>query len=427
MGKLAPIESIRGTNLVIDIGWGDNGKGKIVDVFSGTSDLVVRFNGGPNAGHTVVNEYGEFAFHLIPTGIFNYKAISILTGTVAIDPLTLLDEIQVLRGKGVEITPANLIISPDAHLIMPWHIARDTLREVARGSAKVGTTGRGIGPLYADRTERVGLRVGDLLKPDFEKLLLKELAWQERLIQVMDLEGPGSDSAALSKQKILDDIRAAQEVLAPMIKNPLPVIWKAQDKGLKILGEGAQGMLLDLDLGTYPYVTSSHPGLAGFSIATGIHQREMQRVIGVTKAYQTRVGEGPMPTELLGDEGERLRTVGKEFGATTGRPRRCGWLDLPAMRYGIRAGGVNTVALTKLDILDQIPEIKICTHYEHHGKTYPVLPTADAAFMAEAQPVFKSMPSWETPTKGVKEFAALPPNAQHFVEEIEKITATPIE
>jgi len=406
---MAPIDSIQGTNIVIDTGWGDSGKGKIVDVLSGSADLVVRFNGGPNAGHTVVNEYGQFKFHLIPTGIFNPNTISILAATVAVDPLTLTAEIQNLRGKGIEISPSNLIISQYAHLIMPWHIARDTLREVARGNEKVGTTGRGVGPLFADRTERVGLRAGDLLNPNFDQLLLLELDWNLRLVQLMDTEDPSIYIDLLSKQKILADIHAAQLVLAP------------------ILGEGAQGMLLDLDLGTYPYVTSSHPGLTGFSMATGLHQVDIQRVIGVTKAYQTRVGEGPMPTELMGEIGESLRRIGHEYGATTGRPRRCGWLDLPALRYSIRIGGVNTIALTKLDVLDQISPINICTHYEVDGKRYQVLPTADAGFMSAAKPVFKTMPGWNKQTKGIKKFEALPPNAQNYVKEIEKSINVPIE
>ena len=427
INNIAPIHAIRGTNIVIDTGWGDGGKGKIVDVLSANADLVVRFNGGPNAGHTVVNQYGEFKFHLIPTGIFNPKTKSILAGTVAIDPLTLVEEILTLRGEGLEVSARNLIISQYAHLIMPWHIARDNLREVARGSAKVGTTGRGIGPLYADRTERIGLRVGDLLKPEFEKLLRRELAYQQRLITAMDLDDEPAQQNLLSREKILADISAAGDILAPMIGSPLPVIWNAQDKGQIILGEGAQGMLLDLDLGSYPYVTSSHPGLAGFSIATGLQQRDIQRVIGVTKAYQTRVGEGPMPTELLDHRGESLRTIGKEYGATTGRPRRCGWLDLPSLRYSIRTGGVNAIALTKIDILDQMTEISICTHYEHNGKHYTILPTADASFMAAATPVFKAMPTWDLPTEGIKEFASLPPNAQIYVKEIEKSVGIPIE
>ncbi len=421
------IVAFRGTNIVIDTGWGDGGKGKIVDVLSGNADLVIRFNGGANAGHTVINQYGEFKFHLIPTGIFNPKTVSILMGTVAVDPLTLVEEIITLRAEGLEVSERNLMISEYAHLIMPWHIVRDNLRESARGREKVGTTGRGIGPLYADRTERVGLRVGDLLKPDFEKLLMRELTYQQRLIAAMGNEGESGQQIMPDEEKLIQDIQTAKEIMAPMIGSPMPIIWEAQDKGKIILGEGAQGMLLDLDLGSYPYVTSSHPGLSGFSIATGLQQRDIQRVIGVTKAYQTRVGEGPMPTELLDNRGEFLRSIGNEYGATTGRPRRCGWLDLPALRYSIRAGGVNSIALTKIDILDQIDELKICTYYQHNGKRYQVLPTADADFLTAAKPGFRAMPTWNTPTKGIKDYAAFPPNAQHYIEEIEKIIGIPVE
>jgi adenylosuccinate synthase len=418
---------LKGTNIVIDTAWGDSGKGKFVDVFSGNVDLVIRFNGGANAGHTVVNNYGEFKFHLIPTGIFNPDALSILAGSVAISPLTLVEEINELREKGVVISPKNLLISEYAHIIMPWHIARDNLRESARGDAKVGTTGRGIGPLYADRTERVGVRMGDMLKENFEEIVLRELEWQTRLIALMDTDEPSTHLENLTEEKVITDLHAAKEVLAPMIGNPLPIIWEAQKAGKQILGEGAQGILLDIDLGTYPFVTSSHPGLVGFSIATGLQQNDIQRVIGVTKAYQTRVGAGPMPTELFGEVGDKLRELGNEYGATTGRPRRCGWLDLPSLRYSLQVGGVNTVALTKIDVLDGMDEIKICTHYEHDGVRYDTLPTADAVFMAEAKAIYKIMPKWEAPTEGVRDFADFPKEAQDYVKYIEESVGVPVE
>ncbi len=418
---------LKGTNIVIDTAWGDSGKGKFVDVFSGDADLVVRFNGGANAGHTVVNDYGEFKFHLIPTGIFNPKALSILAGSVAISPLTLVEEINELREKGVSISPKNLLISEYAHMIMPWHIARDNLRESARGDSKVGTTGRGIGPLYADRTERVGVRMGDMLKANFEEIILRELDWQTKLIELMDVEEPSSYLESLAPEKVLADFRAAKEVLAAMVGNPLPIIWEAQKAGKEILGEGAQGILLDIDLGTYPFVTSSHPGVTGFSIATGLQKNDINRVIGVTKAYQTRVGEGPMPTELLGEVGDKLRELGNEYGATTGRPRRCGWLDLPSLRYSLQVGGVNSIALTKIDVLDGMDEIKICTHYEHNGKKHDTLPTADAAFMAEAKAIYKTMPKWDGVTFGVKDFADFPQEAQDYVKFIEESVGVPVE
>ena len=418
---------LTGTNIIIDTAWGDSGKGKFVDVFSGDADLVVRFNGGANAGHTVVNDYGEFKFHLIPTGIFNPNALSILAGSVAISPIILVEEINELREKGIEISKKNLLISEYAHMVMPWHIARDNLREAARGNVKVGTTGRGIGPLYADRTERVGVRVGDMLKDNFEEIVLRELAWQKQLIELMDTESPSTYAEMLAEEKMLEDIHTVKEVLAPMIGNPLPKIWDAQKAGKRILGEGAQGILLDIDLGTYPYVTSSHPGVTGFSIATGLQQNDIQRVIGVTKAYQTRVGEGPMPTELLGEVGEKLRELGNEYGATTGRPRRCGWLDLPSLRYSLQVGGVNSIALTKIDVLDGMDEIKICTHYEHQGVRYDTLPTADAAFIEDAKAIYKIMPKWDGITEGVKEFDKFPQEAQDYVKFIEDEAGAPVD
>lgn len=418
---------LTGTNIVIDTAWGDSGKGKFVDLFSGDADLVIRFNGGANAGHTVVNDYGEFKFHLIPTGIFNPDALSILASPVAISPLTLLEEIAELREKGVAISEKNLLISEYAHMIMPWHIARDRLREAARGNAKVGTTGRGIGPLYADRTERVGVRIGDMLKDDFEGIVLRELAWQKQLIALMAKEDFSTYEEMLAEEKILADFRAAKKILAAMIGNPHPTIWRAQKEGKRILGEGAQGILLDIDAGTYPFVTSSHPGLTGFSIATGLQQKDIQRVIGVTKAYQTRVGSGPMPTELANETGDKLRELGHEYGATTGRPRRCGWLDLPALRYSLQVGGVNTIALTKIDVLDGMDEIKVCTAYEYRGERYDTLPTADAAFMAEAKPIYKSLPTWNAPTFGADDFGAFPAEARDYVKFIEASVGVPVE
>ncbi len=418
---------LTGTNIVIDTAWGDSGKGKFVDVFSGDADLVIRFNGGANAGHTVVNDYGEFKFHLIPTGVFNPNALSILASSVAVEPLTLVQEINELRTEGVEISAKNLMISQYAHMLMPWHIARDNLREKARGDANVGTTGRGIGPLYADRTERVGVRMGDMRRDDFEQIVLRELAWQKQLVALMNTGSETRYAEMLDEEQVLGNLRQVRDTLVPMIGNPLPKIWAAQKAGRRILGEGAQGILLDIDLGTYPFVTSSHPGLTGFSIATGLQQKDVSRVIGVTKAYQTRVGSGPMPTELLDEVGEKLRELGHEYGATTGRPRRCGWLDLPALRYSLQVGGVNSIALTKIDVLDGMDEIKICTHYEHEGELYDTLPTGDAAFMENAKAVYKTMPKWDGVTFGVKDFADFPPEAQDYVKFIEESVGVPVE
>jgi adenylosuccinate synthase len=413
--------SWKGTNIVIDSGWGDGGKGKLVDVMAKRADYIIRFNGGPNAGHTVKNEYGEFRFHSIPSGIFNPDAICVIAGTVAVNPTILVEEIDQLRQRGIEVSASDLLISQDAHLIMPWHIMRDKLKEKARGERKIGTTGQGIGPLFADRTERSGLKVKDLLNKNFERLFDREFAWQEKLIAAM--AGPEKDNYSIDRDTIFARLRQARGVIEPMITNTFPVITKAHFDGKNLLGEGAQGALLDLDLGGYPYVTATHPTLAGFSQATGIYEG-IKRVIGVTKAYQTRVGEGPMPTELLDESGEALREKGKEYGATTGRARRCGWLDIPAVRYGCFIGGVRSIALTKLDVLDSFEQIKVCVAYEVDGHTYHM---ADPTLMEKAKPVFLNFKGWNKPIGEIRAFRDLPFRARVYTQAIENFLKLPIE
>lgn len=417
------LKTWEGTNFVTDPAWGDNGKGKVVDLMAQRADLVVRVNGGPNAGHTVRNEYGEFKFHLMPSGIFNPRAICVLSDTVVVNPGILSDEILDLRRAGVEVTRNNLLISKNAHLIMPWHIRRDNLREVARGEERIGTTGKGIGPTYADRTERTGLRVGDLLRQDFIDRFDKELLWQERLTKLM----AGEDRAQYDREQILADIAKAKEIITPMIANVLPVIWEHHDSGRKVLGEAGQGVLLDLDRGGYPDVTSSHPGIAGFNLATGIPPSEVDRVIAVTKAYTTRVGNGPLPTEIKDETGNRIRELGNEYGTTTGRPRRCGWLDIPAMRYGLRVGGTTSLALTKLDIFDSFSQVEICVGYKIDTKEYKRAPVADVEFMKSVEPIYETLPGWESDTTGVRSFDQLPKNAQKFVERVQEHVGIPIE
>jgi adenylosuccinate synthase len=415
------------------------------------ADLIVRVNGGANAGHTVINEKGEFKLHLTPSGIFNPDAICVLSDTVAVNPLILVDEIATLKAAGVEISNKNLLVSQNAHLVMPWHRKRDNLREVARGFEKIGTTGQGIGSAYSDRTERVGLRVGDLLDPHFEKMFDRELQWQEKLARLMSgqdlLAHIAMDErftamtwdeirAAADKQaqeffyrrdEILADLYAACETLAPLISNVLPVIWQHHDSGKRILGEAGQGILLDLDRGSYPDVTSSHPGIAGFNLATGLSPHEVDRVIAVTKAYSTRVGEGPLPTELKNNIGDIIREKGHEYGATTGRPRRCGWLDIPAVKYGCRVGGVDSLALTKIDIFDEFSEIKMCIGYRVGNKEYAIAPTGDMAFMKSAVPIYETLPGWECETSGVRNFTDLPENAKKYIERVQELVGRPIE
>ncbi len=409
----------RGINLVVDTTWGDGGKGKFVDLGGQFSDIVIRYAGGDNAGHTVKNDLGEFKLHLIPSGIFNPETLCILGTGVVINPFNLVKEITELQKSGIKISPKNLLISDSAHLIMPWHAVRDGLGEKARGGAMIGTTGKGIGPTYSDRSAREGLRTGDLLDKDFEKKLRREFDWQNKLVKLMG-------GKALDYDEICTQVMDAREILSPMITNTLEVIWKAKEKGLNILGEGAQGALLDIDLGGYPYVTSSHPGLPGFSIATGIHQQDIRNVYGVTKAYSTRVGGGPMPTELFDEVSTHLQAVGKEIGTTTGRTRRCGWFDAMAVRYGATISGSTSLAITKLDVLDGLQEVKICKCYKVGDKKYKQLYSVDNDFMSKAEPIYETLKGWNSSTSSVKTFEDLPKNAQKYIQKIEEIVSLPV-
>jgi len=404
-----------GIYVVTDPTWGDNGKGKIVDLLADRAEMSIRYNGGPNAGHTVRNEHGEFKFHLMPSAIFNSQALCVLADAVVIDPKTLAEEIIAIREAGVSITAKNLMISRAAHMIMPWHRDRDNLRETVRGEGKIGTTGRGIGPTYADRTERVGLQMKDLIAKDFEMRLEREMAWQEKLVALMR-----NDTFTYDRAAVMDELMAAHEVLAPLIADVMPAIADYYSSGKRILGEAGQGALLDADRGTYPFVTSSHPGVVGFSLTTGIPAKNIDKVIGVTKAYTTRVGEGPLPTELLDEDGERIRSVGHEFGTTTGRPRRCGWLDVPALQYGAQVAGVDELALTKIDIYDDFDEIKICVAYDIDGKKYENIPSVDIDFLKNAKPVYEMVKGWKSKTSDIREYKEMPKEAQEYISKIEK-------
>ena len=412
--------------VVVDTTWGDGGKGKVVDSAGGYFDAVVRYGGGPNAGHTVYRDSEVFKFHGVPSSILHPDTLSVIASAVVVNPLSLAKEITDLQQRGVEVTPNNLLISGDAHLIMPWHRTRDGLNEVARGGEKIGTTGQGIGPTYSDRALRVGLRVGDLMDPQsLEQVFDRELRWQEELAKTMRRSEAGV-SAEYDRDEIWRQLLAAREVLVPFIGNAQEVLWGYEDEDRRILGEGAQGALLDLDLGGYPYVTSSHPGKAGFELATGIHR--VDQVVGVTKAYATRVGEGPMPTELNGDPtGEELRERGGEFGATTGRARRCGWFDAVAARYGARISGVDALAITKLDILDKLPAVRICVGYEIDGVQYKEMTSADPRLWGRAKPIYETLPGWDQDTSQVRSFVDLPKNAQTYLLRIQELVGKPVD
>lgn len=435
MAKAASVKNYSsGITLITDTGWGDAGKGKITDEIASSfssGDIVVRYNGGPNAGHTVKNKKGEFKLHGVSSGIFNPDVVCITTGNVVINPTALVEELAMLKKVGVKVIKKNFLLSEDSHMIMPWHKMRDSLSEKSRGGEKIGTTGQGIGPTYADRTARVGLRLKDLLRPDFKALFKKELAFQERLIRLMDGEALVSeggkalqDKPYLDEKAIFKDLENAREVLSPFITNTIAVLWEAQEKKKTILAEGAQGALLDLDLGGYPFVTSSHPGLAGFTLSSGIHA--VDRVVGVAKAYTTRVGSGPMPTELFDENGKHMQDVGHEFGATTGRPRRCGWFDVPAMVYGARIAGVTEIALTKLDVLDGLKSLKICKGYKVGTKETSKLVGFDSDMITNAKAVYEEVPGWEEKTSGIRDFAKLPKNAQNYVNRLQELMGLPI-
>ncbi len=413
----------KGINVVTDTSWGDTGKGKIIDVAAQDADLVIRYNGGPNAGHTVKNNFGEFKLHLIPSGIFNKKALCVLATGVLVNPLSLVEEIKSLEAKGIRVSKKNLLISEDAHMIMPWHKILDTLSETTKGSKKIGTTGQGIGPAKKDKVGREGLLVGDLLKKDFKELFEKEFTRQQRLITFLAGKGEGS----MDKKIIWQQLLQAKALLSSMITNVLAIIWDYQDKKKNILGEGAQGALLDLDLGGYPFVTSSNPGVAGFTIATGIQGKEVSNVVGVTKAYTTRVGEGPMPTELKDKMGAYLQEKGFEVGVTTGRKRRCGWLDIPATKYGARIAGVTTIALTKLDVLDSLSKIKLCVGYTIDGKEIKSPTTFSSHIIEKAKPIYETLPGWQEDTTVIRSFAKLPKNAKAYIARIEKLLFLPID
>ncbi len=425
--KKSKIYAVNGVWVITEPLWGDSGKGKFSEFFGQQADVVVRYSGGDNAGHTVALNNKEFKLHLVPGGIFNPKALCVLATGVVINPFSLIKEIQQLQENGVKISAKNLLISEDAHMIMPWHQLRDGMSEKARGGKKIGTTGKGIGPTYSDRTSREGLRIKDLFASDFTAKFKREAAWQEKLICLMDSSTGNQQKTYIDVKTTLKELKKAAEFLRPMVGNTFAVVQQAKAKGKRILGEGAQGALLDIDLGGYPYVTSSHPGVTGFSIATGIHHKDVEKVIGVVKAYSTRVGSGPMPSELTDEIGKHLQTAGHEFGATTGRSRRCGWLDAVAVKYGNQVAGIDSLILTKIDILDSLKEIKTCTGYKIDGKIHRTLYSADPAFMDKATPVYETVKGWKEDTSKVRRYKDLPKNAQKYIERLEEIFGLPIE
>ena len=400
--------------VVVGAQWGDEGKGKVIDMLTDKVDLVVRFQGGNNAGHTVVAGGQEFVMHLIPSGILHRGKFCIIGNGVVVDPAVLLDEIDSLRKRGIEVE-ANLGVSDQAHLIFPYHKALDKLKEAKVGPGKIGTTGRGIGPCYMDKAARTGIRVADLLNDEVFRRKLKMNLEEKNELFLKLYQAP-----TFEFEKIYNDYCGYRDRIARFVINAPVVVNRAIAEKKSVLFEGAQGTFLDIDHGTYPYVTSSNATAGGACVGTGVGPTRIDQVIGVVKAYTTRVGEGPFPTEFPPPLMEQIRSKGKEFGATTGRPRRCGWFDAVLVRHAITLNGITEIAVTKLDVLDDSPRVNICTAYRLGGKLLE-FPPAAIDLWSQLEPVYEEHPGWLMDTSEVTCFEDLPPQARRYLKRLEEL------
>ncbi len=407
--------------VVLGTQWGDEGKGRIVDLIASRTDLVVRYQGGNNAGHTIVTDGKKIILHHVPSGILRENSLSLIGNGVVVDPKVLIAEIAALRGAGYPVSPSNFLVSDRAHVIMPYHREIDMLREKRRaGGRKIGTTGRGIGPVYEDKYARHGIRMLDLIEPE---------AFRLRLVSVMEEKNAYIEKVLgaqpLDPERVYEEYVGYGEVLGPFISDVSAIVRRCGDEGKKILFEGAQGSLLDIDFGTYPYVTSSNAGLGGVFSGTGAVPRLLDSVVGVAKAYATRVGEGPFPTEESGEVQDALRSEGEEYGATTGRSRRCGWLDAVALNYALRTNGVTAIALTKLDVLSGFEKVKICTGYGYGGSVTTEFP-ASLSVLENCEPSYEEMDGWDEDLAGISSKEQLPRNAMRFINRVEELTGVPV-
>ncbi|MCF8261415.1 MAG: adenylosuccinate synthase [Melioribacteraceae bacterium] len=391
--------------------WGDEGKGKIVDLLSDRYEVVVRYQGGANAGHTIVVGDKKYIFHLIPSGILHEGVTCVIGNGVVIDPKALLDEIKMIEDQNIDIT-GRLLISQNAHLIMPYHKLLDSLSE--KGENKIGTTGRGIGPCYVDKYARKGIRIVDLL--DHEGL---EEKIRTNLKEKNDILKKIHEHAELNVDEIIQEYLAFDEAIDKYITDVPTYLHEAINGNKSILMEGAQGALLDVDFGTYPYVTSSSPTSGGACTGTGIPPTKIDKVLGIVKAYTTRVGLGPFPTELEDEDGQKLRKVGAEFGATTGRPRRCGWFDAALVRYSAMVNGIQEAAITKLDVLSEFDTIKVCVDYEINGKKLKSFPN-EISKLAAVRPVYETLPGWNTDITEIRDYQELPTETKNYLDFISK-------
>ncbi len=399
--------------ILVGAQWGDEGKGKIIDVLTAKADIVVRSQGGNNAGHTVIHRGTKYILHLIPSGILRRGKVCVIANGVVVDPLALVGEIEGLRKLGIPIGK-NLMLSDCAHLVLPYHRALDEQRELRKGRAKIGTTKRGIGPAYGDKAARTGLRVSDLMQPAlFSKKLQAKVRENNSILKALGAK-------PINYQQVNEQYLAAGRALRPFVANTVVYLHRALQRGKEVLFEGAQGTFLDIDHGTYPYVTSSNTTAGGACTGSGVPPHRMDRVVGVMKAYTTRVGEGALPTE---DEGlaNLLHKMGREFGATTGRARRCGWFDAVATRYATMINGIDDLAITNLDGLDAVDPIRICVGYRLKGERLDV-PPCDAAQLASCEPIYEEMRGWKQSTHTAKKVSQLPVKARNYVKRISELT-----
>lgn len=405
--------------VVVGTQWGDEGKGKYIDILSGDSDFVVRYSGGNNAGHTIVHEGTKYKFHLIPSGMLRKGKTCIIGNGVVIDPSVLLMELDSLKKQEIEM--AELLISDRAHVIMPWHIALDTLQEEMRGKEGIGTTKRGIGPAYADKAERSGIRIGDLLDADyFREKVYSNLKIKNAIIEKVYEGNP------IDPEKVIDEYLGYAEILKPYITDVNSIIHKALENSKVVLFEGAQATFLDLDFGTYPYVTSSNPISGGVCTGAGVGPKMITDVLGVMKAYTSRVGSGPFVTEQSNEIGDKIRDLGHEYGTTTGRPRRCGWLDLVMLKYSARINGLTGLCINHMDTVGKLDNIKVCVAYKLNGEVIDYYPS-NLKELGRCEPVYEEFESWkDVDISKIKRFEVLPESAKQYIRRIEQITGIPV-
>lgn len=404
--------------VVVGTQWGDEGKGKITDFLSENSEVISRYQGGNNAGHTIIFGGETYKLHLIPSGIFYKDKISVIGNGMVVDPKALVTELEGLHARGVETD--NLRISNRAHVILPYHIKLDEVEELRKGDNKIGTTGKGIGPAYMDKAGRIGIRIADLLdKEVFEEKLTRNLKEKNRLLEKFyETEGFNVDD-------ILDEYYEYGQKIAQYVTDTSKVLNDALDEGRRVLFEGAQGVMLDIDQGTYPFVTSSNPVAGGVTIGAGVGPTKIDHVVGVCKAYTSRVGDGPFPTELFDETGDRIREVGKEYGTTTGRPRRIGWFDSVVVRHACRVSGLTDLTVNSIDVLTGLETVKICTAYRYKGELITEYP-ANLRVLDDCEPVYEEMPGWSEDITGVRSLDELPENARHYLERIAQLTGVQI-